>query len=833
MHTHQVFDSHTSDMAAFPRDRSFVQAVLDAANRAGMVSVDMRYFAATESAPADYCQKRVRDCDIYVAVIGFRYGSIVPGKAISYTELEFEAATAAGLPRLVFLLREKVEPPPGMVDSDRSAVEGFRQRLWGAGVVVREFSSDTGLELEVFHALREVVGNGRSSTPRQLPAVPPNFVGRKAELGMLTSLLQNDITAHGTVLITAIGGTAGVGKTALAVYWARHVADLFPDGQLYVNLQGFDPGGLVVDPVDAIREFLDALGVAPQEVPVGLNAQAALYRSLLIGRRMLIVLDNARDSAQVRPLLPSTPNCLVLVTSRNQLSGLVVHEGARTIELDVLAPGESRELLERRLGAGRVADEPAAAEKIMIRCAGLPLALAIVAARASTNPRLPLRTLAAELSDIHDELDALTGEDAVTDMRAVFSWSYRTLTPEAARLFRLLGLHPGPDISAHAAASLVGLATQRIRPVLNELVRAHLITERIPHRYSFHDLLRVYAAEQARASEPSHERRAAIHRVLDHYLHTAHTADRLLDPAREPVSLAPPRPGTTPETPADRRQAIEWFTTEYAVLLAAVDAAAEAGLDTCTWQLALAFATFLHWRGHWREWAAVESAALESGRRLSDPQVQERAHRGLADACTRLGRFDEARSHLKQAIDLATQANDLNGLAHAHHSVAIVCERQGYHAEALAHAEQALEIYVAANNRGGQARLLNAVGWCHAMLGDYQQAVTYCQQSLVLVQELGDRRGQADTWDSLGYAYHHLHQYAQATTSYQRGLQLYRELSARYDEAATLIRLGDSYRAADDLAGARNSWQHALAILDDLRHPDADKVRTKVADLQA
>src|SRR5215470_13466489 len=334
--------------------------------------------------------------------------------------------------------------------------------------------------------------------PRQLPAALADFTGRAAELRALTAMLdQAGAGAAGTVVISAIGGTAGVGKTALALHWAHQAAGRFGDGQLYVNLRGYGPSGAPAEPAEAIRGFLDALGVPPGRIPASAEAQAGLYRSLLAGRKMLIVADNARDEAQVRPLLPASPASLVLVTSRSQLGGLGAADGARLISLDVLPHAEAVQLLTARLGAERAAAEPAAVDQIADLCACLPLALAVAAARAAARPAFPLATVAGELADATGRLDALDAGDPSSSVRAVFSWSTRQLSAQAARMFALLGLHPGPDISVPAAASLAALDKADARRLLRELTRAHLITEHAPGRYAFHDLLRAYATEQA------------------------------------------------------------------------------------------------------------------------------------------------------------------------------------------------------------------------------------------------------------------------------------------------------------------------------------------------
>ena len=333
------------------------------------------------------------------------------------------------------------------------------------------------------------------TVPAQLPRDIRGFSGRGDELARLDALAA---TPGGTAMvITTVVGTAGVGKTALALHWAHRNRSRFPDGQFYVNLRGYDPAGQPMDPADAIRGFLDALGVPPDQVPPGRDARAALYRSLLDGRRVLVVLDNARDAEQVRPLLPGTPSALVLVTSRSPLAGLSALDGAVPVALDLLTTGDARDLLTHRLGAARLAAEPQAADDLIARCARLPLALAVVAARAAARPRLTLATLAAELADTASRLDALSVGDPLADVRGVFSWSYAALSPAAGQLFRLLGLHPGPDITAAAAASLAGLTPGQVRPTLTELVRAHLVTEHTPGRYTPHDLLRSYALEQA------------------------------------------------------------------------------------------------------------------------------------------------------------------------------------------------------------------------------------------------------------------------------------------------------------------------------------------------
>jgi hypothetical protein len=666
------------------------------------------------------------------------------------------------------------------------------------------------------------------AAPAQLPADVAGFAGRDHHLARLDQLLQHSADQPTAVVISAIAGTAGVGKTALAVHWAHRVRHRFPDGQLYVNLRGFHPSGSVMAPAEALRSFLDALGIAPQRIPANVDAQAALYRSQLADKRVLVLLDNARDTDQARPLLPAAPGCLAVVTSRNQLTGLITAVGAHSLTLDLLTSDEARQLLTRRLGSHRVTAEPAAVEQLITACVRLPLALAIVVAHAAIQPQLPLAALSTQLRVAQDRLDVLSTGDPVADLRAVFSWSYRQLSPDTARLFRLLGLHPGPDISRPAAASLAGLPPSLARPLLTGLARTNLITEHTPGRYTLHDLLRAYATEQGHSHDPDAGRQAAIHRVLDHYLHTAHAAERLLNPHREPITLSPPQPGVTPEQVTERGQALAWFTIEHRVLLAALHHAVAAGFDTHTWQLAWTITTFLAFQGHWHDLSATQETALAAARRSANRPARAYAHRTLGYARLQMGRYDEAHTHLRHALTLYRELADHTGQARTHRDLGLLFDRQRRHREALTHAQQAYAVFETIGHQVGQAHALNDIGWYHAQLDDHQQALTYCQRALTLFQELGDRHGEAATWDSLGYTEHHLGHHAKAITCYQYALDLHRRVGDRYFEAKTLNRLGDIHHATGDTDAANTAWQHALDVLTELDHPDADHVHTKL-----
>ncbi|MGV9557805.1 AfsR/SARP family transcriptional regulator [Streptomyces sp. NPDC003401] len=672
---------------------------------------------------------------------------------------------------------------------------------------------------------RALAGPSALPVPAQLPHDIPMFTGRGGELDEILALASGDAAAPGTVVI---GGMAGVGKTTLAVHGAHRVAHRFPDGRLYVNLRGYDPSGAVMEAGEAVRGFLDALGVPPDRTPHGVDAQAALYRSALAGRRMLIVLDNARDSDHVRPLLPGSPGCLTLVTSRDALSGLVATHGARSLTLRPFDTGQARALLVRRLGTERVEAEPRAADEITDLCAGLPLALACVAARAAAHPHFPLSAVAAELREAHGSLDAFARSDASVDVGTVFSWSSRRISDAAARLFRLLALHPGPDLTLPAAAALAGLPPRRTRPLLAELTGLHLVTEHSPGRYAFHDLLRAHAGELVEERHTHAERRAALHRLHHHYLHTAHAADRLLAPNADPPPPPPAPEGVHPEPLADDDRALAWLTAEHAVLLAVVDHAATTGQERIACHLAWALEPFFDRRGHWHDALAVQRTALNAARRLAEPAMEARGLRGLARIEGRLGLYDRCRSRLEEALALFTALGDDTGRANTHRSLGWESEQRGDLPGALRHNQLALALFRTVGDRAAQASALNSVGWYHALLGEHRQALTHCSEALTTLQDLGDRYGQAATWDSIGYAHQHLGRHPQALLAYRNALALLGDLGAPYAEADILVRAGDTHRAMGDEEGARAAWTEALALLRGLDHPDAEGVRARL-----
>ncbi|GIJ57401.1 AfsR/SARP family transcriptional regulator [Virgisporangium aurantiacum] len=714
------------------------------------------------------------------------------------------------------------------------ALEAFR-------AIDRKLRSDLGIEpgadLRALHRAMlagEVAGPPvpaapapRWVAPRQLPADIRGFVGREAALDAMDAPV-GDTTVPA---VTVIGGPAGVGKTTLAVHWAHRVADLFPDGHLYANLRGFDPGGTPRSASEVLRGFLGAMRVPPHEIPSDPDAQAGLYRSLLSGRRMLVVLDNARDAEQVRPLLPGSAGNMVVVTSRDRLTSLIALDGAHPVTLDVLSVADATHLLNGRIGARRVDADPAATAEVIGRCAALPLALTVVAARAALQPESSLGMLAAQIRGAQADLSVFQDPDPAADLRAVFSWSFQTISPAAARLFRLLGLHPGPDIGERAAASLSGVPLVEVRPLLAELATANVIAESSARRYSFHDLLRAFAIEQAGRHETEPQRRDAMGRLVDHYVHSGYTAARLLNAQRDPITVAPHRPGVTPEPVDDDHRASEWFVAEHAVLLAMIPAAAAQGFDVHAWQLAWVFADALDRRGFWHEIIDTQLVAIAAADRLADRRAGAQSRRNLSRGYGLLSRYDEALAMLNEALDLYSERGNDIGRANTHRAISWILGRQDRVDEAIVHATHAMRLFRAGGDRAGQGRALNSLGWMHSRLGRHRQAVVYCEESLRLQADGGGAYSVAVTWDTLGFARYHLGQYDEAITCLQRAVDLLGEVGARYSQANALAHLGDAHIAAGDAAVGRRTLQRAVDILREIGHADADRVQDQLAGL--
>ena len=690
------------------------------------------------------------------------------------------------------------------------------QRL--RAVLTEELGVEPSAEVRDLHerilGAQELPSRARKVTPRQLPASPPGFVEREAELARLDEFLSR---FEGAGLCTIVG-PAGVGKTSTAVHWSRRVAGRFPDGQLYADLRGFDPSGQARDAAATLGGFITALGVPPDRVPPDLDARAALFRSLVDDRRVLIVLDNARSAEQVRPLLAGGPACVTVVTSRDRLTGLVATERARPVALEPLDRDQARRLLATRIGADRAADQDAM-DELVAGCAGLPLALTIVGAQAELHPDWPLAKLADGLRTA--VLDALSADDPATDARAVFSWSYQSLSTPAARLFRLLGVHPGPGFGADAGGALAGLRPAEVQPLLQELCGSHQLVETSPGRYAMHDLLRSYAAELADAEEA----RDARARLLDLMVHTASAAALMLTPSLDPIELDPCDPLVVLDPPTTAAAAREWLLTEQDSLvgLTRVD-----GADLAVWRLSWALSGFLDRQGAWREWESLARRGLAAAERAGTVTDRALAHRWLARALFRLGRFDETLAEELHGLQLCSAAGDLPNQAHGHLSLAMVQSRLGQLEAAIGSATQARDRFAELGHRSGHANALNNLGWYHSLIGEHEETVRCCRQALAELREIGEVAGESDTLHSLGVAYGRLGRDDEALRCFQRAIVLQERLGRKYKLAVALDSAGDVHRTRGDHTAAVASWRRALDLFEDLDDPRATSVAAKL-----
>jgi DNA-binding SARP family transcriptional activator len=663
--------------------------------------------------------------------------------------------------------------------------------------------------------------------PRQLPAAVRHFTGRVSEMAALTSMLTERRVPGVAVVMSAIAGTAGVGKTAAAVCWAHQEIGLFPDGQLYVNLRGYDPSE-PVDPAEALAGFLRALGESSDAIPAELDERAARYRSRVAGRRMLILLDNAGSEEQVRPLLPGTPECAVLITSRDALPGLVAREGVRRLELDLMPLQDAAELLAALIGDRALADR-AATEALARLCARLPLALRIAAEFAAGNPSVPLAELARGLEDQRRRLDWLrSGDDRRTAVRAVFSWSYGHLPEDAARSFALLGLHPGTDFGASELAALAGCAEVRARDWLAELARAHLIQPASGGRYGMHDLLRAYAVELADSLD---EREAAVRRMLSWYLHCACAAAKVISPARKHVPPAPPAPGVMPLAFRAYSKAIEWLDTTYEGLVAAVSLAAAHSEHQIACQLPIAMWDVFALRGNVADWIAAHETGLASARMLGDRVAQGRLLNNLGLAYGRAGRAEDTLACVLEALDLAREA-DQEAVPRRLQNAGITLAVLGRLDEAIGYLQEGLALIRAAGDANGEARILLSLGSTYRMRHDIPEAVSHLQAALKTFTWSGDRVTQAETLFEMSLARMEHGQLDEASLDAGEAVRLSVETGNRFCQAKATVVLGQTERERGHLPEARRHLADALAIYSQLGLTnEADSVAADLAAL--
>ena len=655
--------------------------------------------------------------------------------------------------------------------------------------------------------------------PHQLPAAARHFTGRAAELKELDKVLEH----AGTVTISSIGGMAGIGKTTLALHWAHKVADRFPDGQLYANLRGFGPGAPAIA-ADVLRGFLDALQDPGKPLPPGEEAQEALYRSLTADRRVLIVLDNVRDEQQVRPLLLGWVSCLTLVTSRNQLAGLVATNGAMPLSLDLFTESEARELLSRRLGQERLAAEPTAADQLVASCSGLPLALSIAAARAALAPRLPLWTLSEQLAE--RGLDSLSGSDPYADLRSVFSWSYQRLSPEAARLFRRLPLFPGPDVSATAAASIdpAGPTAE----LLAELTSANLLEEYVPGRFRLHDLLARYAQECSEQEDTEDVRRRVVELILTWYASAAVAATRTVDPGRRSVPETG-EPDPVPSGLGSKPEALQWLESERHNLVAAVNLADKLGLDTVAATLPLTLWSVFTLRGLWHEQLNTNLTGIEAARRVRDLDAEAYLHHSISVAYVRLGQAEKGIDGLHRALAIRQSQGDVAQQAVIRITLGHVYSSLGRVPEASTECNQATTLVQQSGNQRSVCVTLSNLGWLRWQLKQPEEALQCYLKAQKIIDTMPDSPLSGAVWTNLAGIYLELGRTDDAIITATAAIQITEQCGPLAEQANGHRFLGDALRRTGEFAQARRHWRAALEIYRKIDDPRADEVSARLA----
>lgn len=693
--------------------------------------------------------------------------------------------------------------------------------------LAEDLGADPGPELRELHQriltadprLAAAAARRAAAVPRQLPAPPAWFAGRSSELAALSEVLA---VRDNAMPVATIWGNGGIGKTALALRWAHQHVDEFPDGQLHVNLRGFDPLSEPVPTSVAVRAFLDALGVAASSVPTDLDGQAALYRSLLADRRMLVVLDNAADSAQVAPLLPGSPGCAVIVTSRDRLAGLVANQGARPLAVGLLDDSAASVLLGSRVGAARLAADPGAVSELLAVCAGFPLALSLVAGRAQTRPGFPLSALASELRDAGSRLGVLDEDDPGAGITAVLSCSHRALTAEQAQVFALLGLHPGPDISLGAAAALSGLPVALVSRVLRALERLSLLHQDVPGRWRMHDLVRLFAVEQVSDSSE------ALRRLMAFYVHSSRLADESYGVVAQGVQFVALPADCQPDSPSD---ASVWFDTELACLLAVQRLAVELGQYDVVWQLAWNSVTYCYRRGLHFDNLAFWEAALAVVSHV-DTLTASLIHRLVGRAYSRVQRFSESLDQLQFSLSLVDREHDAVNLCRTEQAIALVYKRLREWQPALDHQLEALS---AARRTGvpiwiGES--LSLVGTFATRLGRHAWARQCCEEALALFQQHQDIENEADVTDVLGVIAANTGDHATALRHHQRALDLYRQIGNSSVIGHTLADLARAHLALGHSNQARSAFEQSLAVFErQSRDAEAADIRQALAAL--
>jgi DNA-binding SARP family transcriptional activator len=697
-------------------------------------------------------------------------------------------------------------------------------------LLVRELGVEPGARLQQVHSgvlTNDPALAGTGTAParwRFLPRDVPDFTGRVTDLDRLDAITR-DSQGASAVVVTTVAGTAGVGKTAFAVHWGYRAADRFPDGQLYVNLRGYDVGR-PLRPIDALALLLRAMGMTGDKIPIDEPEAAGLYRSVLADKRVLVLLDNARSVDQVRPLLPSSPGSVALITSRDRLAGLLARDGATRITLDVLDPDEAVALLTRILGVERVAAEPAAARDLAEVCGYLPLALRIAAANLADQAGVPIADRVAELR-AGSRLAALTIEgDAASALRSAFDQSYATLDQATARLFRLLGLHPGPDVTPPAAAVLAGVPVAAATAALHRLVAAHLVTEPAEGRYTLHDLVRLYARERAGDEDGTDSSRAVLDRLCRWYLGLADAAARHLYPhmLRLPV---PPAGDTASDWPAadvapdqppgdvacDRPAALAWLDAERANLVACARYAAENRLGAIAWLLPDTLRGYFYLRRNVVDWLATSGAAREAARAAGNLRSEAAASHSIALAYSCQGRYAEGLAFHARAMDLSVRAGWREGEAAILGNEGVIRLWRGDLDLAADRFTRALDIYRELDSVAGQGVNLSNLGVMYAARGQFQRAVEHYTRALALHQQTGARASEALALNNIGDMYRNMGRYPLAVEHFTASLEIHREVGGLAGQALALGNLAAAHRDTGRLAEALAYGTAALDVV--------------------
>jgi tetratricopeptide (TPR) repeat protein len=657
-----------------------------------------------------------------------------------------------------------------------------------------------------------------ATRPAQLPPDVAGFTGRAAQLARLDALLPAEVGAAATaVVVTVITGMAGVGKTALAIHWGHRVASRFDGGHLYVNLQGYSLGA-PLDPLETLTDLLRGLGVEAGRIPADLEPAAALYRSLLAGKRTLVVLDNARSADQVRPLLPGHPGSMVIVTSRDQLTGLVATQGAQRLALDVLLLDEAVALLAEMLGPDRVAAELEAAAELAQLCGLLPLPLRIAAANLTIHTEQSLASSVAAPRSGNRLASLAVNDDRQAAVRIAFDHSYQHLSPDARRLFRLLGLVPGPDIGVPALAALAGRPPEVAIRVLDVLLSAHLVEPRGASRIGQHELLRLYARERADRDDSQPDRDAAVRRLLDWYLRAIDAAALRLYP--DVLRLAvPPATGASPPRFDRPAQAMAWLDAERGNLVASVRHAAEQRLEPTAWLLADALRGYFWLRRHTRDWRDVAEAGLSAAIARGDDRAQAACHLSLGHADAAVGRFPAAAVHYKTALSLAGRAGWIDGQAAGLGELGLGYWSVGDLEQAADHQQRALALYRRSGRLGGQASALLQLGVTYRYMGRLPEAFDQEQQALTLYRQLGSRQGEAQALGNLGIGDYDLGRLDRAYQRLTSSLALHEEVGNRFGQAYVRFAIAAVQRDTGRYPEALASAEAALRLSAEIGHP--------------